>query len=77
VRADALASLHKQSCVAETVVPQAFLQFRHGADQATPMRRDHATRVRGRTARRARRSATRIVVVHHSLSGFAVFCVLL
>jgi hypothetical protein len=67
------ASLHENSRAAETIVPQALYRFRRDAHRATRKRRDRAARACVRAARHARTSARCAVVVHHSLSGFAVF----
>jgi hypothetical protein len=74
-RASALRLRHAR--VTEVPVPQAFLRFVCEGDRTTPPRRAHAPRRRGRTTRRADASPPRAVAVHHSLSGFAVFFVVL
>jgi hypothetical protein len=58
-------------------VPQAFLQFADNGGRAPPLCRDRAPRACGRAKVDAKPCTPRAIVIHHSLSGFAVFCVVL
>jgi hypothetical protein len=63
--------------IAEMPVPQAFLEWIAHRDGCVAQNRAHARRTRGAPQRCIDRSSRRFPVVHHSLSGFAVFCVVL
>src|SRR5262249_5398124 len=64
------------SCEEMPAAP-AFLRFTENREIIARRKRSQAWRAHGRVNRRADRSSQRSVVVHHSLSGFAVFFVVL
>jgi hypothetical protein len=61
----------------EMPVPQAFIQSIENREMIAPRKHSQARRTQGKVNRRADRSSRCSDVVHHSLSGFAVFFVVL